>query len=197
VVLLLLALIWGALLVSWLRSRSATTFSDPVGTFRQHLQVLERATPATVRPANRLTDPRDRLRREPLRRESLVRPAPLRGPVPTGRPRPVAASSAALRRRQTQKRRRDVFFALVAGTVGFLALALLPGLSILWSVQVLFDILLGVYVAILVNLRNRAAEREMKLRYLSVSARPAPRPRRTYDFGAAGYGDLEWRRAAN
>lgn len=196
-VLLLLALIWGALLVSWLRSRSATTFSDPVGTFRRHLQVLERATPTTVRPANRLVDPRDRLGREPIRRDALARPPALRGPLPAGRTRPVAANSGALRRRQAQKRRRDVFFALVAGTVGSLALALLPGLSIMWSVQVLFDVLLGSYVAILVHLRNRAAEREMKLRYMSVSARPNPRPRRTYDFGAAGYGDLELRRAAN
>ena len=188
-VLLLLALIWGALLVSWLRSRSATTFSDSVGTFRQHLNVLERATPTRVRPANRLSDPR-----------GLYRPGPVvRGATPARRPRPVAANGAALRRRQSQKRRRDVFFALVAGTVGSLALALIPGLSIMWSMQVLFDLLLGSYVAILVHLRNQAAERDMKLHYMSAAhaVRPASRPRRTYDFGAAGYGDLELRRAAN
>ena len=184
-VLLLLALIWGALLISWLRSRSATTFSDSVGTFRRHLNVLERTTPTTVRPANRLSVP-------------AVRPS---GPsfstgAPARRTRPVAANAAALRRRQAQKRRRDVFFALAAGAVGFFALALLPGLSILWAAQVLFDVLLGSYVAILVRLRNQAAEREMKLRYMP-SARPAARARRTYDIGAAGYGDLEFRRAAN
>jgi len=184
VVLLLLALIWGALLVSWFRSRSATTFSDSVGSFRRHLNVLERTTPTTVRPANRLSD------RAPRYGASFSTGAPSR------RTRPVAASASALRRRQAQKRRRDVFFALVAGTVGFFALALLPGLSILWSVQVLFDILLCAYVAVLVRLRNQAAEREMKLRYMA-SSRPAARARRTYDFGAAGYGDLELRRAAN
>ncbi|HET6964106.1 MAG TPA: hypothetical protein VFH58_04995 [Acidimicrobiales bacterium] len=187
-VLLLLALIWGALLISWLRSRSATGFSDSVGTFRRHLNVLERTTPTTVRPANRLVDPASRYTAGPT--PSFSTGSAVR------RTRPVAANAAALRRRQSQKRRRDVFFALLAGTVGFFALALLPGMSILWSVQVLFDILLGSYVAILVNLRNRAAEREMKLRYMA-SARQAPRPRRTYDFGAAGYGDLELRRAAN
>lgn len=185
-VLLLLALIWGALLISWLRSRSATTFSDSVGSFRRHLNVLERTTPTTVRPANRLSDPAPRYASGP----SFTTGSPAR------RTRPVAANAAALRRRQAQKRRRDVFFALMAGTVGFFALALLPGLSILWSVQVLFDIMLGSYVAILVRLRNQAAEREMKLRYMP-SARPAPRARRSYDFGAAGYGDLELRRAAN
>lgn len=185
-VLLLLALIWGALLISWLRSRSATGFSDSVGTFRRHLNVLERTTPTTVRPANRLSEPSGRYAPGP----TFTTGAPVR------RSRPVAANAAALRRRQTQKRRRDVFFALLAGTVGFFALALLPGMAILWSVQVLFDILLGSYVAILVNLRNRAAEREMKLRYMP-SGRPTARVRPTYDFGATGYGDLELRRAAN
>ena len=185
-VLLLLALIWGALLISWLRSRSASTFSDSVGSFRRHLHVLERTTPTTVRPANRLSDPAPRYGSGP----AFTTGSPVR------RTRPVAANSAALRRRQAQKRRRDVFFALVAGTVGFFALALLPGLSILWSAQILFDVLLGSYVAILVRLRNQAAEREMKLRYMP-SARTVSRNRRTYDFGAAGYGDLELRRAAN
>ncbi|HEX4865029.1 MAG TPA: hypothetical protein VFV02_13230, partial [Acidimicrobiales bacterium] len=54
VVLLVLAIIWGVLLVSWLRSRTEGTFSDSVGTFRRHLSVLERAAPSTVAPANRL-----------------------------------------------------------------------------------------------------------------------------------------------
>lgn len=197
-VLLLLALIWGALLVSWLRSRSATTFTDSVGTFRRHLNVLERATPTTVRPANRLVDP-----------VSQYRPASPRGARPTvgpaRRPGPLAANPAGLKRRQVQKRRRDVFFALMAGTVGSLALAIIPGLSIMWSVQVLFDLLLGSYVAILIRMRNQAAEREMKLRYIPSARTTTARPRRpaydsrrpAYDFGASGYGDLELRRAAN
>lgn len=189
-VLLLLALIWGALLVSWLRSRSATTFTDSVGSFRQHLSVLERTTPTTVRPANRLGDPVSRYS------PASSRSAAFTTGTGSRRTRPVAGNTAALRRRQAQKRRRDVFFTLLAGAVGFFALALLSGLSVLWPVQVLFDVMLGTYVAILVHLRNQAAEREMKLRYMSAS-RPAVRRRRTYDFGAAGYGDLELRRAAN
>ena len=191
-VLLLLALIWGALLVSWLRSRSSTTFTDSVGTFRRDLKVLERTTPVTVRPANRLADPAARRSPGPA-----VRPTGMA--VGSRRPLPVAASSGALRRRQAQKRRRDVFFMLMAGTAGSLALALIPGLSVMWPVQVLFDVLLAGYVVILVNLRNRAAEREMKLRYMR-SGRPHPSDpvpaRRGYSF-AAGYGDLDLRRAAN
>ena len=189
-VLLLLALIWGALLVSWLRSRSSTTFTDSVGTFRRDLKVLERTTPLTVRPANRLNDPAARRSPGPaLRSPGMV--------VTARRPIPVAASASALKRRQAQKRRRDVFFMLMAGTAGSLALALIPGLSIMWSVQVLFDVLLVGYLAILVNLRNRAAEREMKLRYMK-SGRPAAGApaHRGYSF-AAGYGELDLRRAAN
>jgi hypothetical protein len=185
VVLLVLALIWGALLISWLRSRSAGSFSDSVGTFRRHLTVLERATPPTVRPANRL-------------RDSYAIPA-YRRPQPGAAPRPaarrVSPHTAALRRRQVQKRRRDVFFALVAGAAGSFMLALIPGLSVMWSVQVLFDVLLAAYVVLLVRARNLAAERELKLRFMP-SDRPVARPRPSYEF-ASGYGDLDLRRAAN
>jgi hypothetical protein len=188
VVLLLLALIWGALLVSWLRSRSSTSFTDSVGTFRRDLKVLERTTPLTVRPANRLSDPAS-IRRSP---GPSVRSGTIGAPI--RRQMPLAASSGALRRRQVQKRRRDVFFALMAGTAGSLALALIPGLSIMWSVQVLFDILTVGYVSLLVHLRNRAAEREMKLRHIRPNT-VVPHPRPTYSF-AAGYGDIDLRRAA-
>jgi hypothetical protein len=106
---------------------------------------------------------------------------------------PVAVS---LRRRQTQKRRRDVFFALLAGVVGSFLLAIIPGLSVMWSVQVLFDLMLVGYVLLLIRLRNLAAERELKLRFMPQQARVAPAPRPSYDL-AAGYGDLGLRRAAN
>ena len=207
-VLLVLALIWGALLVSWLRSRSVSTFSDSVGTFRRHLTVLERATPTTVRPANRLRDGYPAAAQYipgPRGQVPAGRPGPARRPVGAGnagRPsaaragRPIAGNAAALRRRQAQKRRRDVFFALLAGAAGSFLLALIPGLSVMWGVQVIFDVLLGGYVAMLVRIRNVAAERELKLRFIP-NARPAARSSRAYDFGAAGYGDLELRRAAN
>lgn len=204
-VLLVLALVWGALLISWLRSRSVNTFGDSVGTFRRDLTVLQRATPNTVRPANRLRDGHGRsqagsgLRAVPAIRGTRIEAAPDRDPVgrraSTGArlTRPVAGNSAALRRRQVQKRRRDVFFALLAGAAGSLVLALVPGMSIMWPVQLLFDVLLGGYVAVLVHLRNLAAERELKLRFIPAH-RAARRP--AYEFGAAGYGDLELRRAA-
>ncbi|MHB1535463.1 MAG: hypothetical protein ACYC1D_12820, partial [Acidimicrobiales bacterium] len=52
-VLLVLAIVWAAVLFSWLRTRAQSTFSDSVGTFRRHLTILERTMPATVPAANR------------------------------------------------------------------------------------------------------------------------------------------------
>lgn len=212
-VLLLLLALWGALLVSWLRSRSTGTFSDSVGTFRRHLGVLERATPSVVTPANRLYGQRSgrgragagaaAARVSQMASSTHVAGASQRAGFssraavsPAGRrlSPPVAASGSALRRRQARKRRRDVFFALIAGALGSLALALIPGLGVMWAVQAVFDILLVGYCAVLVRLRNAAAERELKLAYMP-SARPGRRLAPTYDFGA-GYGELELRRAA-
>ena len=207
-VLLVLAVVWGVLLVSWLRSRTEGTFSDSVGTFRRHLNVLERAAPSTVLPANRLrTGPiagrAGTAYRVPVRSGYMARPGyaarPMTGPGSGLRP----PSAARLRRQQAQKRRRDVFFALLAVVVGTFLLALIPGLSALWSIQVAADVILVGYVALLVRMRNLAAERELKLTFMpqhpqarrthnrAASSRPA------YEFGSAGYGELALRRAAN
>ena len=100
-------------------------------------------------------------------------------------------------RRSSQKRRRDVFFAIVAGVVGSLFLAIVSGVSAMWSVQVLFDLALVAYVALLIRMRNLAAERELKLTFMPQSAPRARRPKPAYDLGVNGYGDLDLRRAAN
>jgi hypothetical protein len=198
VVLLVLAIVWGALLVSWLRSRRQDTAYDSVGTFRRHLTVLERAAPSTVIPANRLR----------------TAGAPGGHAIPAYRPpgavrggyasRPAAAgpasglrpvSPAVLRRRQAQRRRRDIFFVLLAGVAGSFLLAIIPGLSIMWSVQVMFDVIFLLYVALLVRARNVSAERELKVTFMPAPARPVRRP--SYDLGTGGYGDLSLRRVAN
>jgi hypothetical protein len=200
VVLLVLAIVWGVLLVSWLRSRGERISSDSVGTFRRHLTVLERATPATVAPANRLrSGQRSSTRRVPPYRA----PGPLvRGQRPAGGARtgyPVgralrSPTAAQLRHRRAQRRRRDVLFVLLAGAAGSFLLALIPGVSVIWPVQILFDVLLVSYIALLIRMRNLAAERELKLTFLP--AERVARPRPSYDFGG-GYGNLELRRAAN
>ena len=201
-VLLVLAIIWGVLLVSWLRSRTEGTFADSVGTFRRHLTVLERTTPSLVAPANRLRSgpvagrssippyrPSARMPRQPLPANRPGAGAPV--PRAAG-PRQQAPAS----RRQSQKRRRDVFFALLAGVIGSLLLSVVSGVSAMWTVQVVFDLCFTAYVALLIRMRNLAAERELKLTFMPHTARVA-RPRPAYEMGASGYGDLELRRAAN
>jgi len=202
VVLLVLAIVWGAVFVSWLRSRSGGGFSDSVGAFRRHLIVLERATPVTVLPANRMRSgpiagrPIPAYRTagtlQPGRRPALSAPSgnsAVRAPAGTGR----ASAAAVLRRRQVQQRRRNLFFALLAGMLGSLLLAILPSLRAMIYVQLLFDALFAAYVMALVRLRNLAAERELKL---AVMPRSQPRRRPVYEV-RGGYGDLALRRVAN
>ncbi|HEX4863758.1 MAG TPA: hypothetical protein VFV02_06785, partial [Acidimicrobiales bacterium] len=91
---------------------------------------------------------------------------------------------------------------MVAGVVGSLLLSVVSGVSAMWSVQVLFDLLLTGYVTLLIRMRNLAAERELKLTFMPQGFMPhaAPRARRqkpAYDLGVSGYGDLDLRRAAN
>ena len=205
-VLLVLAIIWGVLLVSWLRSRNEGTFSDSVGTFRRHLTVLERATPSVVAPANRLrSGPLPGRTGIPPYRPSAARIpghtlGAARPPAATGRPQAKPMAPAA--RRRSQKRRRDVFFALLAGVIGSLMLSTVSGVAAMWTVQVVADLCLTGYVAMLIRMRNLAAERELKLTFMPHSARPSrPRPAyetgAAYELGSASYGELDFRRAAN
>jgi hypothetical protein len=193
VVLLVLAVVWLVLLVSWFRSRTDGSFSDSVSSFRRHLTVLERATPGTVRPANRL-------RSGPVAGRQPMRPGPALRTGYASRSMVGAAgfrrlSPAALRRRQAQRRRRDVFFALLAGVIGTFVVALIPGLKIMWPVQLAFDALFLVYLALLVRMRNLAAERAVKLTFIPPPRR-AGRPQPAYDL-SRDYGELSLRRAAN
>ena len=80
-------------------------------------------------------------------------------------PRPRQTTTD-LRRRQSQKRRRDVLVFLLAGAVATLVIAAVPGLHRMAYVNVIFDLLLAAYVALLVRFRNLAAERDVKLSYL-------------------------------
>jgi hypothetical protein len=197
VLLLVLAIVWGVLLVSWLRSRSGGVLSDSVGAFRRHLTVLERATPTRVAPANSLYTRARGSHAIPAYRSAAM-PQRLGSPAPA-RPGRYPDPSA-LRRRQAQRRRRDVLLALMVGASGSFLLALIPGMSVMWTVQILFDVLLIGYIAMLVHMRNLGVERQMKVSYLPQTRRPLPAgrpvPRSAYDFGGQGY-DLDFRRAAN
>jgi hypothetical protein len=75
------------------------------------------------------------------------------------------SSSAELRRRRTLERRRNVLFSLAGACAGTLFLSLVMGTPML-VINVACDLMLAGYVLLLVQLRNAAADRDAKLRYL-------------------------------
>jgi hypothetical protein len=196
-VLVILGGIWAAvIIVPLVRARSEGSLGDSIGTFRRHLSVLERAAPISVSPANRLRLPASPSAIPPYRSPtgpSRARQTSLGG-APGRRPGSTAVSTAAIqRRRQAQRRRRDVLVALLAGMAGSLLLGLIHGLRVMLVVNVGLDLLFVAYIALLIRMRNLAAEREMKVTYLP---RAAPVP--GFSAGAlaanararaAGYGD--------
>ncbi len=127
----------------------------------------------------------------------------------------MSTSAASYRRSQSRKRRRDVLFALAVSVMGSILLAAATGMRVMIYVQVISDLLFVGYIALLVRMRNLAAERELKLTYLR--DRPASPSRRRppalgyaavgydvigyndYDdggYGVGSYGDLVARRVA-
>ena len=166
--LLILAALWVALLLPpHLRNRAESRPADSIGDFRQQLRVLDRIGPTAVSPANSL-----RGARQPVPPFGLGRPsrrmasdlvaarryAEARAATATGPPE--------LRRHSAQRRRRDILLSLVtftglSGIVGFV-----PGLSAVWMIAAVVGVATVLYVGLLVHMRNRSTEREMKLRYL-------------------------------
>jgi hypothetical protein len=102
--------------------------------------------------------------------------APMRPPASFRQQMAQTPSMVAFQRRRTMKRRRDIFFGLMLGAVGSLALGLLPGLRVMWLLAAFLTVVLAGYVALLLALRSQAAERATKVRYLprsTPSAEPA------------------------
>jgi hypothetical protein len=160
VVLLILAVVWAAVLVPpWLRNRADARPADSITAFRHRLNVLERTGP----PGS----PR-------VGFVSSFRPAtgPAVGGAAAYRPRPVQSQYAGYSAKaRTQRRRRDIFIGMLAAMGASLLLGFIPALRILWVVHLLVDGLFVSYVALLVHMRNQAAEKEMKVRFLP--GRPA------------------------
>jgi hypothetical protein len=163
VVLIVLAAVWAAfLLPPILRARAEHRPSGSISDFRKQLHVLARTSPTTS-----------------------ISAAASRRVVPM-RPRPTASASAYAygrpaqplrlgRSRQSIKRRRDIFLGLLVAMGGSLVLGLLPPLRALWLVHVVLDVVFVAYVAALIYLRNLAAERDMKVRFLPPAvATPEP-----------------------
>jgi hypothetical protein len=170
-VLVILGLIWGFVLIPpYLQNRRESRPSDSIASFRQQLSVLERTTPGS-RPSNlaRLDvgrydipryDPRSNVSQ--LASRSSARPAQRRRP-----------SSAALRRAEVRRRRRDVFVTLLGAVGVSFVLAFLLGGSV-WWLHFLIDAAFVAYVVMLVSVQQQSAEREMKVRHLPPTATRRP-----------------------
>lgn len=152
-VLLVLAAIWGAVIIQQVRSRVDVRPVDSIVDFRRQLSVLRRTSPLA---------------------SSQAAPAALAEMYHRSTPQhyaaPATLSPSAARRMRTQRRRREVFYSLAGGSAATLLLGLVPGLHAVLMVHLLVDIAFVGYLAALVRFRNVAAEREMKLRFL-----PPPR----------------------
>lgn len=158
-VLLILAAIWALVLIPpFLRTRAEGRPADSIVDFRRQLGVLQRTAPHRFGAANSLHDPYDR----------PVLAPPVRGLTPAA----VRTLTADARRRRTIKRRRDVFVGLLAAMGVSLVLSRFGPLSALIWAHVLLDLAFAGYVAVLVQLRNLSAEREVKVRYLPTSTAP-------------------------
>ena len=154
-VLLILAVIWAAVLVPpYLRSRVEARPADSIGHFRRQLATLQR------------TGPRANL---PLTGVFAAAPRQLVTPPPAVRRSAKGMAAVAVQltaRSRAQKRRREVFVTLLLAMGVSLVLGFVPGLRVMWLVHLVFDGLFALYVGLLLRMRNVAAEREMKVRFL-------------------------------
>jgi membrane protein implicated in regulation of membrane protease activity len=150
-VLFILAVIWAAVLLPpYLQNRSESRPADSISSFQRQLSVLER-------------------------RAVVVNPAFQRSGSAGRSFSPDISPAMRLSRSEAKKRRRDVLFTL-AGAAGItFVMALMLGGSV-WGLHLVCDLLFAGYVVLLIQVQQRAMERDVKVRYLpsrSVHAEPA------------------------
>ena len=164
-VLLILAALWAALLVPpYIRNRSESRPADSIGDFRHPLRVLQRTGPSSVQPANRLWGPANSV---PPYAPYATGRAAIAGRQPIGR-----VSPDVMRRRATQRRRRDIFLSLSALTSLSAVCGFVPGLSAVWYLTAVMALALVGYTVLLLRIRAVVAERDMKLRFLPSASGP-------------------------
>lgn len=173
---LLVAGLWGVVAVYWLWTRRPA--GDSIGSFRHELDVLEHATPMRVPPAHRLASASGA-----LAGFGAVVEQP---PVPAGQP-DLRGMARDHKQAELRRRRRDILGVLgICALVTLVAAVALRSLAVV-GLQVVADLALGSYIALLVGRRSLAA----RLRGES-PARRVPRPARmpsAYDL--TGSQDIE------
>lgn len=168
-VLLILAVLWGAYIVSWYRSRE-TDRVDSVARFNRHLSVLERTTPAPIAPVRTVVAGDDGIHRI----SSTPTPAPAGGQLaPAGRTSAPVARPSGLPLADVYRRRRAILSTLALAAAATLVGALLAG-GVLWAVHLVVDLALVSYLVLLVRAQQIATERRDKVHYLGSPERAEP-----------------------
>jgi len=172
VVLLILVLVWAVVLgPSLLRRGVLRRSTDSIGAFHRQLHVLQKTGPTIVDPIHRLDTslPSTHIGARPrsggrpglivVRPDSALPLVPQQVASAARRPDPYFRPEAC-------KRRRDVLIALAFAVVCTGLPGAIPQARPILVVTGVALVALAGYVALLVRLRNRALEREVKLRYL-------------------------------
>ncbi|MCU0310554.1 MAG: hypothetical protein MUE36_06395 [Acidimicrobiales bacterium] len=170
-VLVILAVVWALYLASWLRSRTETRRVDSISSFNRHLSVLERTTPGGM-ARHDLGAARARVGLAPSTGGDVVR-------------RPVLSPA--------KKRRKDILTGLMVA-VGTTAVAALVMGGVFRLLFVLAAVLLGAYVALLVQTQKRMREQREKVRYLAHAPVPPARAPSWQDRAGEdeAWGDQAW-----
>jgi hypothetical protein len=180
VVLLILVAVWAVVLGPGLvRRRIERRSSDSIGAFHRQLRILQRTGPMLMEPAHRLGAPSSEVDEAPSAPISTIGVASHRRPeMMVVRPdarnisRPSSNVVPGARRPDSYfspaacKRRREVLSVLSCSLVLSGLLGSVPTLRPLLMVTAFCGFVLVAYLGLLVVLRNRALEREAKLRYL-------------------------------
>ena len=167
----LLAVVWIAVLAPpLLRKGAETRKADSIGDFRRQLVVLQRTGPSVIAPAHTRIDYERRAAMSAAYQtpayQAPAGPAGRVGPAGVLARRAGTARPAGSVRGRALRRRRNVLLGLVASTLLFIVLGAVPGMHVLLAGAAVFAVMLAGFVALLVNMRNAAAEREMKLTFL-------------------------------
>jgi hypothetical protein len=179
VVVVILALAWGALILSWVRDR-APQRGDSVARFNRHLSVLERARPGAIAPARTVQAGPEGVHR--------ISSTPQFTRTGTVAPSPYAVSpSGGLTRAQAYQRRRTILCALGLVAATTLVGAVLAG-GLFLLVNLVADVLLVAYVAMLAQTRRAAVERRSKVRYLDAGRTRPVEPALALSSRSAAHG---------
>lgn len=152
-VLFILAVLWAGLIFSWLRERTEVRSVNSISSFSKHLSVLERTTPGAHQS---IAGP-------PRESRSLASPATptMFGPINR---RPAVHMSLA----DARRRRLNILVGLGAACAVSLLLALVMG-GKFWLLNLVLDLSLVAYVALLARAQKIHTERRAKVRYLPVA----------------------------